>query len=185
MAASLRVSNLWKSYTAGVRGCSARVWALRGCTLQVDSADRIAIAGRPGSGKTTLLQCMAHLRVPDAGSVTSDFSRVLYISSFPLPLIRQSSRDRTLLLIDDLAVDQHVHGRSILDELGDCPAAMVIATRHLHAIAPIVHQSYVLREGRLVALPRTPVRRVAERSLSAQPDAFGRHESSDPETVRA
>lgn len=65
----LRVHALWKCYAAGVRGCSARVWALRGVSLTVERGERVAVVGPPGAGKTTLLQCIAGLRKPDAGWV--------------------------------------------------------------------------------------------------------------------
>ena len=41
MPLALRIENLWKSYAAGVRGCSARVWVLRGCTLHVELGERV------------------------------------------------------------------------------------------------------------------------------------------------
>src|SRR5438105_3465289 len=104
MVASLRVANLWKSYAAGVRGCSARVWALRGCSLVVHEGDRVAIAGRPGSGKSTLLQCIASLRTADAGRIESEFTRIVYVTSLPLPLFSRTPHagERVLYLIDDI-----------------------------------------------------------------------------------
>ena len=33
MAVVLEVRDLWKGYAAGVQGCSARVWVLRGAAL--------------------------------------------------------------------------------------------------------------------------------------------------------
>ncbi len=69
MSAALLLHNVWKSYSAGVRGCSARVWALRGCSLEVRVGERVAIVGRRGAGKTTLLQCIAGERRIDAGLI--------------------------------------------------------------------------------------------------------------------
>ena len=51
MPLALRVENLWKSYAAGVRGCSVRVWALRGCTLHLEFGERVAVVGARGAGK--------------------------------------------------------------------------------------------------------------------------------------
>lgn len=69
MSSALRLHNVWKSYAAGVRGCSARVWALRGCSLDVRVGERVAIVGRRGAGKTTLLRCIAGERRIDAGHI--------------------------------------------------------------------------------------------------------------------
>jgi ATPase subunit of ABC transporter with duplicated ATPase domains len=65
----LSVRSLWKCYAAGVRGCSARVWALRGVSLAVEQGERVAVVGPRGSGKRTLLDCVAGRRRPDAGEV--------------------------------------------------------------------------------------------------------------------
>src|SRR5438105_2650657 len=67
MPLALRIDNLWKCYSAGVRGCSARVWALRGCSLAVHAGECVAIVGAAGSGKTTLVACIRGERKPDAG----------------------------------------------------------------------------------------------------------------------
>ncbi len=70
MALALRLDNLWKSYAAGVAGCSVRVWALRGCALEVEVGERVGIVGAPGAGKTTLVQCISGQRRPDAGRIS-------------------------------------------------------------------------------------------------------------------
>lgn len=69
MSSALRVECLWKSYAAGVRGCSARIWVLRGLSLTIGWGERVAVVGEVGAGKTTLLHCVAGLRRPDAGLV--------------------------------------------------------------------------------------------------------------------
>lgn len=69
MSFAIHLHNVWKSYAAGVRGCSARVWALRGCSLDVRIGERVAIVGRRGAGKTTLLRCMAGEWRIDAGHI--------------------------------------------------------------------------------------------------------------------
>ncbi|MBA3339341.1 MAG: ATP-binding cassette domain-containing protein [Geodermatophilaceae bacterium] len=69
MSFALRAHGLWKSYAAGVSGCSARVWVLRGVSLQLEHGECIAVVGRPGAGKSTLLHCLARLRQLDAGDL--------------------------------------------------------------------------------------------------------------------
>lgn len=69
MALALRFDNLWKSYAAGVEGCSVRVWALRGCALELEVGERVGIVGAAGAGKTTLLHCIAGTRRADAGRI--------------------------------------------------------------------------------------------------------------------
>jgi ABC-type cobalamin transport system ATPase subunit len=163
MATSLRVTNVWKSYSAGVRGCSARVWALRGCSFHVRAGERVAIAGRPGAGKSTLLQCIAGLRATDAGHVDSDFAKIIYATSLPLPIAPAGDGRNTLYLLDDLAVSDAHDMSPLLAATGRHAPTLIIAARHLTQVAPFVHQVFTLREGRLSVLPRTPVRRVAER----------------------
>ena len=162
MAATLHVNNIWKSYTAGVRGCSARVWALRGCSFQVRAGERIAIAGRPGAGKSTLLQCIAGLRTPDAGHVTSEFARIIYATSLPLPVSVPGSGRGTLYVLDDVALSEAHDMAPLLATTGHHAATLIIASRHVAQVAPFVHQVFTLRDGRLSSLPRTPIRRVAE-----------------------
>ena len=71
MPPALRVESLWKCYAAGVRGCSARAWVLRGLSITVQPGERIAIVGDAGSGKTTLVECMLGRREPTAGVIDS------------------------------------------------------------------------------------------------------------------
>ena len=160
----LRVHNLWKSYAAGVRGCSARVWALRGCTLHVHAGDRIAIVGRGGAGKSTLLQCMAGLRLPDAGRVEGTFDRIIYTTGLPVPAPVTRSGRGILHLVDDLALpgapDECL---DLFDRARDPRATLIVAARHVAGIAPFVTRILTLRDGHLTALPHTPIRRVAER----------------------
>lgn len=69
MALALCFDNVWKSYSAGVEGCSVRVWALRGCALELEVGERIGIVGAAGAGKTTLVHCITGARRPDAGRI--------------------------------------------------------------------------------------------------------------------
>jgi ABC-type multidrug transport system ATPase subunit len=61
---------VWKSYDAGVRGCSATVTVLRDVSLDVAPGEIVGIAAAPVSGKTTLLMCAAGLLRADRGHVT-------------------------------------------------------------------------------------------------------------------
>lgn len=160
MSAVLRVENLWKSYGAGVRGCSARVWALRGCSLTVHAGERVAIAGRPGAGKSTLLHCLAGLRAADAGRIQSGFGSIIYSALLPVGVPPGRDEGPLLYLVDDVARASDLETQ--LAFLGDRRAALVIATRHIAAVTPLVNRVLTLRDGRLAALPRTPIRRVAE-----------------------
>jgi ABC-type oligopeptide transport system ATPase subunit len=113
MSPALRVESLWKCYAAGVRGCSARVWVLRGLHLTVHVGERVAILGGAGSGKSTLADCILGLRAPTAGliEVTGPLE-ILRGPAFPSPRTRtalvfardignlRSWADRVLLLRD-------------------------------------------------------------------------------------
>src|SRR5215210_6365044 len=69
MPFALRARALWKSYAAGVARCSARVWVLRGASLDVERGECVAVLGARGAGTTTLLHCLAGLRRTDAGTI--------------------------------------------------------------------------------------------------------------------
>jgi ABC-2 type transport system ATP-binding protein len=61
MSAALRTDALGKRYGSK--------WALRDCTLEVQSGSVTALVGPNGAGKTTLLQLAVGLLAPSAGSV--------------------------------------------------------------------------------------------------------------------
>lgn len=69
MIHALEVSDLWKCFVVGVRGCSARVSVLRGVSFHVEDGERVGIVGARGAGKTTLLHCIVGLRRVDRGTV--------------------------------------------------------------------------------------------------------------------
>jgi hypothetical protein len=139
------------------------VWALRGCALEVRAGDRIAVVGRTDSGKSTLLQCIAGLRTTDAGKIDSNFARIVYTMGLPLP-VPPVERGAILYLVDDLALAADLTDARTLSDWSLGPrSALVVATRHLAQVASLVNRVFTLRDGRLTALPRAPVRRVAER----------------------
>jgi len=70
MSHCLSLCGVWKSYDAGVRGCSATVSVLRDVHLEVALGEMVGIAAAPASGKTTLLMCAGGLLRPDRGSVS-------------------------------------------------------------------------------------------------------------------
>jgi ABC-type glutathione transport system ATPase component len=69
MPPALRIESLWKCYAAGVRGCSARIWVLRGLHLTVEAGEHVAVLGGAGAGKRTLADCIIGLRAPTAGLI--------------------------------------------------------------------------------------------------------------------
>ena len=156
MPYALRIDNLWKSYSAGVRGCSVRVWALRGCSLHVDLGERVAIVGARGSGKSTLFQCIAGARRADAGHIDvvlpirCCFSGPRELSS---PVARLSAP--ALLLVD---------GADITGFERPWRGASLVASRDVASVFHLVDRVLLLRDGRLTPVPRAAVRRVAERS---------------------
>jgi ABC-type sulfate/molybdate transport systems ATPase subunit len=156
----LRARALWKSYAAGVAGCSARVWVLRGASLEVEQGECVAILGARGAGITTLLHCLAGLRRPDAGCVQRSLTATLLAAEHE----RAATAERLVLhdgaeLVDgpathwSLQAHHRTHG------------AVIVATHDLARVRGSVDRVFLLRDGRLTALDRAAgVRRVAERT---------------------
>jgi energy-coupling factor transporter ATP-binding protein EcfA2 len=163
MPTALRVRDLWKSHSAGVRGCSARVWALRGCTLDISVGECVAIVGARRSGKSTLLECLAGRRRADAGRIEALPMPRLYLASCTatdVHLLANSPSAAHLLLLDDegdsaaaarALVCQRLRGSTIL-----------LAARDVARVSALVDRVLLLRDGRLEPMSRTVVRRVAE-----------------------
>ena len=155
MPTALRVDNLWKSYAAGVLGCSARVWALRGCSFEIAIGERVAIVGTRGAGKTTLLRCISGERRMDAGHI-----------DVTLPIRRwyadEDGDDRAhvtssgLFLLDDQQLPV------ILRHLA---ATMIVASRDVASVRGLVDRILLLRDGHISPLRSLAVRRVAERII--------------------
>lgn len=139
MAVALEVRDLWKGYAAGVRGCSARVWVLRGLSLVVQRGERVAVIGAHAAGKTTLAHCLCGLRRPDAGLIA-------YADACESPPVR--------------IVDAH-------DSYGDpLASSTLLLVGGTEDVADRVDRVLLLQEGRLVPFDAgARVRRVAESAL--------------------
>jgi ABC-type multidrug transport system ATPase subunit len=152
MPYALVVDNLWKSYTAGVRGCSARVWALRSCSLHLALGERVAIVGGPGAGKSTLLQCIAGTRRADAGQISALLPmRCVHGGEWREQDGRLSAPSLLLLdAVDTYAIRHFRHG------------SLVVTSRDVASVHSLVDRVLLLRDGRLSVITRPAVRRVAE-----------------------
>jgi ABC-type cobalamin/Fe3+-siderophores transport system ATPase subunit len=118
-----------------VRGCSARVWVLRGLCLTVHPGERVAIVGGAGAGKSTLAACILGLRTPDFGHVEV---------TGELNIVRGQVNGRTP---------------------GAASRATVLAlARDPDQLRDWADRLLFLRDGELHAATLQPVRRVAERS---------------------
>ena len=162
MSFALRAHALWKSYAAGVAGCSARVWVLRGASVEVARGECVAVLGARGAGTTTLLHCLAGLRRTDAGTIELGLSPH-FIEADSADAERWSADDR-LVLYDD-ALD-HRRTRStprFVRERSQEASTTIIATHQLSRVRGIADRILLLHHGRLTPLDRsTGARRVAE-----------------------
>lgn len=157
---ALRARALWKSYAAGVTGCSARAWILRGLSLEVDRGECLAVLGARGAGTTTLLHCLAGLRRPDAGSIELALAPLL-VESVP-PRGRPPHPDRLLLVDDPLRPRRHARPPLVVRE-HDGRQTLIIATHELAHVRDVADRILLLHHGRLHPLDRlTSATRVAE-----------------------
>ena len=163
MSLVLRARAVWKSYAAGVAGCSARIWVLRGVSLDVERGECVAILGAPHAGTTTLLHCLAGLRRADAGSIEQTLE-TRFVGGAPSSS-RSAPRRPELLLCDarqGAASDENVAWalhRSRADR-----GAVIVATHDLARVRDVADRVLLLRHGRLCPVDRASgARRVAER----------------------
>lgn len=82
------MADVYKSYRAGIPGCSARARVLRGVSLELHCGEVLAIVGAPLSGRTTLLRCAAGLLRPDRGTVHHAAGGASVVRADWLPLAR-------------------------------------------------------------------------------------------------
>jgi ABC-type multidrug transport system ATPase subunit len=164
---ALRARTLWKSYAAGVEGCSVRAWVLRGANLDVEHGECVAILGAPGAGITTLLHCLAGLRRPDAGSIESGLEPLLvgaehFRAASPPP-------NRLLLIDDELRPGRDAHRPHFVRERHLTMPTSIIATHELARVRQVADRVLLLHHGRLLPLDRLKgTRRVAEHIAGAE-----------------
>lgn len=162
MPIALHATNIWKAYLAGVSGCSARVWALRGCSLVARRGERLAIVGGPAAGKTSLLHCLGGLRRVDAGAVIVEGgvrARVTVVGALRLedcPAIALIDADHDRATTPDAGAwleRLHAIGRH---------RTVVIATRDAALAVSFADRIVILADGRIDDPAIAPARRVAE-----------------------
>jgi ABC-type multidrug transport system ATPase subunit len=167
----LRARALWKSYAVGVAGCSARVWVLRGASLEVEQGECVAILGARGAGTTTLLHCLAGLRRPDAGCVERAYSPTLVSGANAATTATAASEEATtdptderLVLCDTVCPVDALSTHWSRQAQHRTRGAVILATHDLSRVRGLVDRVLLLRDGRLTTLDRASgVRRVAER----------------------
>jgi ABC-type sugar transport system ATPase subunit len=176
MSVALRAQSLWKSYAAGVAGCSARVWVLRGATFEVHDGECVAVLGTRGAGTTTLLHCLAGIRRIDAGTIEHRRPPLLFAGPDVAGIQLAPPCPGDVLLVDDAT---HRGGTTVIPLVVREPAergvTTIVATHELSRIRHFVDRVLLLRDGRLTSLPlRSGSRRVAERSVAEpRPEEIG------------
>jgi ABC-type multidrug transport system ATPase subunit len=161
---ALRAHSLWKSYAAGVAGCSARIWVLRAASLEVHEGECIAILGARGAGTTTLLHCLAGFRRVDAGTIEHrGRPRLLGVS--PASNTRHATPHAgDIVLVDGTCPSDDVTPISrAVREPAERGVTTIIAAHELSSVRQLVDRALLLRDGHLTSFPLTSgSRRVAE-----------------------
>jgi putative ABC transport system ATP-binding protein len=80
------IAEVWKTYVMGTQ----KVHALRGCSLQVERGEYVAIMGPSGSGKSTLMNIVGCLDVPSKGTYALDGTDVGGLSDDDLAHVRNA-----------------------------------------------------------------------------------------------
>lgn len=176
MSVALHLDDVWKSYAAGIRGCSARVWVLRGVCIEVAAGERVAIIGAPGAGKSTLLQCAAGERRLDAGSITGAVApRRVTVDTVLHDALDGRRVDRNVVaLLDDIGGASsggprwRFMLRAALDELRGA-GAVVVATRDAAWVSGRVDRLLVLRHGSVVPFSSARAWPLANRVAERRP----------------
>ena len=119
MTDCLALRGISKTYSAGIRGCSATVHVLRDLDLDVASGEIVALQAPPAGGKTTLLLCAAGLLRPDRGSISwfgcsarrdgAVPDGIAYVSDRPFPYAFLSVREAVeyAAIARDLPLSNH------------------------------------------------------------------------------
>lgn len=143
MSDCLALRGVSKSYTAGIRGCSATVRVLRELDLDVATSEIVGIHSAPGSGKTTLLMCAAGLVRPDRGSVSwfgcaarrdgTPPTGIAYASDRPFPYAFLSVREAVeyAAIVRDLPLADHA---ARVSEALDHTSLAAVAHRRVDAL---------------------------------------------------
>lgn len=183
MPLALRANAIWKSYAAGVAGCSARVWVLRGASLVVERGECVAILGARGAGTTTLLHCLAGLRRTDAGRIECTLPTRL-VSASVASVGEDADGADTIVLCDEVGISGSASAW-IARRNAHRRGATIVATHDLSRVRHAVDRALLLRDGKLTLLDRASgVRRVAERLTTrpsgSPPDRGQTRSATDP-----